>query len=184
MKRLPDQNNDADVEAWTNEKLDVLEAWDERFVRRHEDEIADHLVDGWREIDIARGAPRGIPPEDFARAWNDPSYVPPKPGPDIEPLRKRFPQLKEFLHLPKMKRGQHRPTFRASDPVEFAVEDVRRIRRIWKARKFKRVQRGRITPEEIAAKRNRVSLKTLQSRLHPGGSKPIGSRRKSAPHSR
>jgi hypothetical protein len=192
VNRLPDQNDDAAVEAWTNAKLDVLEEWDARFVARNQDEIGASLDYGWREIDIARGATVGTSPQDFHKVLSDrldgKPPAPPKPSPDIEPLRKLLatlnPQLADFVHLPPFIPGQTKhPKPREYDSVERAIEDVRRIRRIWKL-KFKKVrrERGRVTPEQIAAKRHGVTLKNLRSRMHPGAPKPIGSRRKSAPH--
>lgn len=71
MNRLPDQNDDAAVEAWTNAKLDVLEEWDARFVARNQDEIGASLDYGWREIDIARGATVGTSPQDFHKVLSD-----------------------------------------------------------------------------------------------------------------
>ncbi len=195
MKALPDWNDNAAVEAWTNEKLDMLLEWDDRFFRRHRDEIYDSLPEAWREIEIARGAPRGIPPEDFARAWNDPAYVPPKAGPDIEPLRKRYPHLAELLHLPPRIKGQRKKRVAENYDLDHAVEDVKRIRAIWKVKFGRSQRRGLWSAEEIAARRwtrpdpddtfeERLAAMRdrLHNALHPGSPKPIGSRRKSAPH--
>jgi hypothetical protein len=72
---------------------------------------------------------------------------------DIRPLRKKYPHLAPFLHLPKLKRGEH-----FKEPAKIwlrhAREDVQRIRAIWR-KHFGKVNRprGELTAEEIAAER-------------------------------
>jgi hypothetical protein len=72
---------------------------------------------------------------------------------DIEPLRELNPHLARFLHLPKLKRGEH-----FIDPARIrlkrARDDVRRIRAIWREH-YGKTNRpiGELTAEEIAADR-------------------------------
>jgi hypothetical protein len=57
---------------------------------------------------------------------------------DIEPLRAKYPHLSGFLHFPpdsKRRRGQRkpfRPKYKSDVLLYLAVEDVRRIKLLWK----------------------------------------------------
>ncbi len=48
-----------------------------------------------------------------------------------ELLRQRHPDLAEFIFKSQLGRGQKRPRT-CADPVDLAVKDVKRIRRIWR----------------------------------------------------
>jgi hypothetical protein len=51
----------------------------------------------------------------------------------IEPLRKLYPDIAEFIHLPKRKRGQRFPNPMAElNPIKQAALDAQRIRALWK----------------------------------------------------
>ncbi|MGE3991158.1 hypothetical protein [Pseudorhodoplanes sp.] len=171
---LPDWKDNRAVELWTNDKLDILEAWNSRQHR----ELAYHSEEyqAWRD----------------AGGWELQIAVRDR---NLEPLRKAFPALAQadLLKLPDLIQGQNAP--KPCD-LDHVVEDVKRIRAIWKL-KFKRTQRrGLWSAEEIAARRwtppypedtfeeRLASMRaSLHNALHPGGRKPIGSRRVSASHS-
>jgi hypothetical protein len=85
---------------------------------------------------------------------------------DIEPLRRHFPRLAPYLHLPKRKRGQ-RFLRDQSNPVRGAVNDVTRIRAIWK-KHFGRKTRPKtdlVSAEQIAADRWEVDVDTVINRM-------------------
>jgi hypothetical protein len=72
---------------------------------------------------------------------------------DLEPLRRQFPKHARFINPPKLKRGEH---FKDATEVwlQRALEDVPRIRAIWKKHYGKTNRpRGELTAEEIAAER-------------------------------
>jgi hypothetical protein len=80
----------------------------------------------------------------------------------IEPLRKLYPDIAEFIHLPKRKRGQRFPNlFAHLSPVLRAALDARRIRALWK--KFypgRRRRRDDKSAEDFAAELWTNRLKT------------------------
>jgi hypothetical protein len=83
---------------------------------------------------------------------------------DLEPLRRQFPKHARYINLPKLKRGNH-----FKDPTEVwlqrALEDVPRIRSIWKEHygKTNRPQ-GELTAEEIAARRWNLTQDEIRKR--------------------
>lgn len=107
------QRERRDMEDWVNQHLDRIvdrEIYDPTFMQKQHESAnkirfpkkSDYLF----EIDEAE---RG----------------------NIEPLRRRFPLLAKYLHLPKRKRGQRFPKVPAVlerfgfNPVQAAVDDVR-----------------------------------------------------------
>jgi hypothetical protein len=77
---------------------------------------------------------------------------------NIEPLRKRLPTLAKFLHLPKQEGpGKRFPKLRRRHQhnVRYAVNDVKRIRTLWRQQYNKRNRHKEDGPlaEEIAAGR-------------------------------
>jgi hypothetical protein len=89
---------------------------------------------------------------------------------NITPLRHMRPEHSEFLHLQKRKRGQRFWRPRVGHPVEAAVEDVRRIRALWRE-VFGLQRRGKWNPpsaEDIAAERWGVTPATVANKLKKG----------------
>jgi hypothetical protein len=73
---------------------------------------------------------------------------------NIEPLRRRYPGIAEYINLPKQKRGVRRTTSkRPHDNVDMAVADVSRIRKLWLLHfgRTKRRPGDHLTAEKIAA---------------------------------
>jgi hypothetical protein len=61
---------------------------------------------------------------------------------NIEPLRKCYPDIAEYIHLPKRGRGKRFPNPMADcNPIDLAALDAQRIRALWK--KFYPKQRRR-----------------------------------------
>jgi hypothetical protein len=77
---------------------------------------------------------------------------------NIKPLRKKYPHLARFLHLPKQPgRGKRFPKNKnvSADDLKLtmAVWDVSRIRAIWKKHYRRHRPKSYASPEEIAARR-------------------------------
>ena len=79
---------------------------------------------------------------------------------DMTPLRKKYPQLAEFLHPPQDSRHRRYPPL----PMKKAALDlVRRVRLLW-SKYYKRQRRRRgdgITTEEIAARYLGISQRQM-----------------------
>jgi len=84
---------------------------------------------------------------------------------NMDPLRKLYPQLAEFLCPPRLKRGQHfKPVqWDKNARIRMARFDAYRIKVIWKGI-YGRCHRskGLITAEKIAAERWGISVKALK----------------------
>jgi hypothetical protein len=88
---------------------------------------------------------------------------------NMEPLRKLYPQLAEFLARPKLKRGEHfepfNPQWDAKARIRAARADANRIKALWKAAYNGRCNRdselGQITAVEIAADRWGISVNAI-----------------------
>jgi hypothetical protein len=71
---------------------------------------------------------------------------------NIEPLRRHYPHLADYLHLPKRKRGYRFHPKPLVDFVQTAANDVPRIHALWaKHYKKKKRRRGQMSAEEFAA---------------------------------
>ena len=79
---------------------------------------------------------------------------------NIEPLRRALPHLARFLQLPKRKRGQRLPR-RGFNPVKGAVDDIKRIRNLWKKHYGKIKCTTEPFAESIAADRWKVDVETV-----------------------
>jgi hypothetical protein len=93
---------------------------------------------------------------------------------NIGPLRKKYPRLAPYLHLPKRSgKGDRFPRARSDyqHRTLLAASDVGRIRAIWKKEYGKKNRpRGQISAEEIAAKRWEVSSDDVIRRIKKQGS--------------
>jgi hypothetical protein len=146
-------NSPVALERWTMDQLDQLDAEQELFSQELEESRR-----GWERFPIP-----GIPfservhqAKGRARAGH------------IEPLRRLYPELAEFLHAPPRKRGQRRPPkrevwsrFTSRMHAVDADADAKRIRKIWREKLGKTYRRDPPTADEIAARRNRVPLQQL-----------------------
>jgi hypothetical protein len=154
MKKLPDWDaKPDDMEKWVIEQLNALPYGDEGGP-------ASEVEFTWMNDDDARR---------IAAAEHG----------DIEPLREKYPHLAPYLFTPKRKRGAR--FFRPDDPwwrddnpflaygraitvspVQCAVDDVRRIRALWRKAysRFKRAS-SLISAEEIAANRWGVNVEEI-----------------------
>jgi hypothetical protein len=71
---------------------------------------------------------------------------------NIEPLRRNYPHLADFLHLPKRKRGYRFHRKPLLDFVQVAANAVPHIHALWaKHYKKKKRERGQTSAEEFAA---------------------------------
>lgn len=86
---------------------------------------------------------------------------------NVEPLRKALPKYAKFIKPPKLGRGQRFPKIRDANLVTAAVEDVKRIRALWKKHYKKQNRHAADGPsaEEIAADRWEVDIEALKERL-------------------
>ncbi len=146
------------LEAWTNEKLDELNAeadWQEQLADERRDYSSYGLMSPKALLDAALTSAHGG---------------------NLAPLRRLFPELAKFLHEPPRKRGQHRRTQTAAPVVAKrwvtqsslaqAVADRRRIPQLWREH-FGKTYRGKEQPTaaEIAARRNGVTDQQLENYL-------------------
>ena len=145
MTTLPDWNGPPEKLAqWTNEMLDAMAAHDDNDERDYS--LLRHVHPIEDDASAIKQAERG----------------------NIGPLHRRYPHLKKFLFPPKLKKGQRFPpspfvAYGTSMAERQAIDDVWRIRQIWKCY-FKKKNRPRgdeCTAEGIAAKRNGISVEVL-----------------------
>ena len=69
---------------------------------------------------------------------------------DVEPLRRKYPDLAKFIHPPKRKRGQR--DFQPNDGLQVGIQIVRRIRKLWRENYgTDRRKVGQVTAIELAA---------------------------------
>jgi hypothetical protein len=124
-------DDDKAMTDWVNAKLDELDAQQRSFIavaeenKRQNWDDADDLD---TYIDAVKRARSG----------------------DIEPLRRMYPHLAEFLQRPTRRRGEHLKD-RVIGPAKRAAIDVKIIRMLWKGLSPKGV-----TSEQIAADRHKV----------------------------
>jgi hypothetical protein len=90
---------------------------------------------------------------------------------NIQPLREKYAHIAKFIHLPPLGRGKKRKKPFKFEPLEAAVQDVTRIRGLWR-KHYGRVKRGERNPptaEAISARRWGVDEEAVISRLknHP-----------------
>jgi hypothetical protein len=95
---------------------------------------------------------------------------------NIEPLRQRYPQFRDFLHLPRHK--GRRPKPRTSITLaRFAAEDVQRVRRFWQEQynKFRRKVGDQLAAENVVAMYYKnigypeVTIATIKAAMKPSG---------------
>jgi hypothetical protein len=113
---LPDWNDNARMEEWLNVRLDEIN----RVSRSSSVPLA-----GWAEIKAAEG-------EGY---FGDGFHVP-RGQRSVEPLRRKFPLLAPYLQL----QGGRPKKNKQLGPIDFAAQDVDRIRSLWRQH-YKRVNR-------------------------------------------
>jgi hypothetical protein len=91
---------------------------------------------------------------------------------EVEPLRKRFPEIAEVIRPPPDWRQQRRLQARADKRMllRLTIEDVHRIRKLWRDH-YGRWKRGRLGPTAVrlAALRNRVDVTELEEAIRRRG---------------
>lgn len=145
--------NDPDpsvLEAWTNEQLNGLDA--EQELRVHE---LEERRTGWEKFPIP------IP-----KQLRDPVEAAKAAG-DIKALRALFPRIAEFIHPRKRQRGEHGRLTNAferyGDRSPVADADAKLIREIWLAHFGENRRKTDPKPEEIAARRNGVTVQQIEN---------------------
>lgn len=148
MIKLPDWNGPPEkLVQWTNHMLDAMTVYDDD---KHDFSRLRYGYPVEADASAIKQAERG----------------------NIEPLRARYPHLKQFLFPPKLKKGQRFPpdpfwVYGTSLAARMAIDDVWRIRMLWK-HYFKKQNRPRgndCTAVGIAAKRNGISVDVLISAM-------------------
>lgn len=146
----------------------------ERWVNHELDAILAQMVDDFKRNNMGK--------TEFTKEGRELMEIAQARGGNIEPLRKRYPRLAEFLHPPKQPgRGKRfkRNKYDALDGDSSeswlirAAWDVARTRALWKHH-YKRWKRavGQISAEEIAARRYDIKNvehlhEWMKSRRHP-----------------
>jgi hypothetical protein len=157
MKKPPWHAIPEEMEKWVNEKLNAGYA----------DEGGSHVEFMWIMDDDARRI--------YAAEHGD-----------IEPLKQKYPHLAPYLCLPKRKRGvrffkpehpwwQYDNPFlalghalQAEDKVQCALDDVKRIRAIWRKEYGRYNRSDLISAEQIAANRWGVDVEDIfTAQRHP-----------------
>lgn len=91
-------------------------------------------------------------------------------------LRKRYPQLAEFLHPAKRPKGRPatRPVNRLMDDRAVALDYLKRIKKLWRTHygRKKRIREDGITADEIVAEYMGIPLERLKN----WGKRPVNSR--------
>jgi hypothetical protein len=137
------------MERWLNAELDrILDAFHAKQARTHEAWLWAMANDaGFRRRQKRR-----------LRAWSDAGWREAARGGDLEPTRKKYPELAEMdmLKLPGQPRGKTFPKPRGHTEHEVILTeawwDVQRIRAIWK-REYPRRPQDYDSPEAMAARR-------------------------------
>jgi hypothetical protein len=153
--RLPrwDARNEGEqqmMRRWANERVEevlcaMLEAWP-----KVEEKFQARMADGGLEIEMARCG-------------------------DVEPLRRRYPDLADFIHLPPPQRGRPLNPRRATPQWIAAVYTVI-IRDLWKKHYGKRNRTQAPTAEEIAADRWGVEVDQVLAVLKKIAADPAATR--------
>jgi hypothetical protein len=135
---------------WVNERLDELNEADFNEGCNNAQQFEAWLATGGREIDAADHG-------------------------NIEPLRKRLPQIARFLTAPLPRKRKKRQML---SPAAVAALNVKRIRHLWKKHYKRKNRRKDDGPSaiEIAALRSEVSVGKVEKRLKPSG--PSGKKKK------
>ena len=136
------------------EEGDPLPPWKPNRDRRYRQKITD-----WTNWQLDRAPFEEIKPNYMPLPFEwlsngGPEIVAAEKG-DIAPLRRKFPQLAAFLHLPKRGHGKRLPIKQwcDHDPARFAALEVEEIKALWQRHYGKRVRRFKPTAVEIAAGR-------------------------------
>ena len=157
--RAPDSNyelqkiwDDPDrLETWTLQQLEALDMEHDWFL----DEVDERR--DWSLITTSAHT---------QRAWRlDRAKAAARQG-KLNPLRRLYPEIAEFIHAPRRKRGEHRMVVDCGcthERLQLALDDVKRIRRLWRAH-FGRVYRSAApTALSIAARRHGLTETQLTS---------------------
>jgi hypothetical protein len=152
-----------------------LPPWQARNPRERQ-QMADWVNERLDELDEAKfneGCNNSEEFRAFVGTWG--SEIDAADRGNIEPLRKRLPQIARFLTAPPPRTKKKRQML---SPAEAAALNVKRIRDLWK-KNYKRKNRRRDdgpSAIEIAALRSEVSVEKVERRLKPSG--PSGKRKK------
>jgi len=90
---------------------------------------------------------------------------------DLEPLRRLYPEILEFLCVPKLKPGQHRPVNNNDEyyRLRAAIDDVHIVRNIWAKNyngRWKRPDNDPVTAESIAAGRHGLAAAKVKDAMY------------------
>jgi hypothetical protein len=131
---LPNWHDNDGMKAWLNTMLDRMD-----------------------DVDWYQSCLVHIPPEILTAERDDRFAIAEAEHGNIKPLRRAYPQLAPFLHLPKRERGKRFP--KVNYKVRHAKYEVSLIRGLWR-RHFGRVnrRRGELSAAEIAAERCGVDV--------------------------
>jgi hypothetical protein len=151
--RAPDRSKDiwydpARLEAWTLQQLESLDAVHDWLAGEMEER------QDWSSVKTS------------ARAWRLDMAKLAARRDNLTPLRKLYPEIAEFIQAPRRARGQHRVVAdweQKSHRMQLALEDVQRIRRIWRRHLGKSYRRDDPTAETIAARRHGLTVSQLVS---------------------
>ena len=85
---------------------------------------------------------------------------------DIEPLRKKFPHLAKFLHLPPHPKHKRKTNYLPIERARRAVEDIPRVTALWEKFYKKKVRRFEPSTVEIVANLWGVEVKDVRQVLN------------------